>query len=155
MYYYVVPNWRTQGLLQQNSAQSLPRPKMNLLIKGWLKQRQELLVLYSQLCETNRLDPQKLELFCQTLMDYISAGHFKVFEKVAESYPDYQQKGLDPNLLEQISSTTDFSLDFNEKYTEPTGFESLLQDLSELGEHLAHRMDWEDKILGPYLKTFQ
>lgn len=140
-------------MLQQKNA-SPPRPKVDPLIKEWLKQRQDLLVLYSQLCETNCLEPEKLELFCQTLVDYISAGHFKIFEKVAEKRQHRQGNGLNKTMLENISSTTDFALDFNEKYTEPKNFEALLQDLSELGEHLAHRMDWEDQLLEPYLTVF-
>lgn len=148
------PLWRIHVLLQRNTALSPSRLKMDSSVKQWLKQRQDLLVLYGQLCETNCLEPTNLELFCQTLVDYLSAGHFTVFEKVAERCECYKEVGIDTVMLEKITSTTDFALNFNDKYTEPDDFEHLLQDLSVLGEHLAHRMDWEDQILKPYLELF-
>ncbi len=144
-------------MLHQQTFQITPSPTVDPLMKQWLKQRQDLLVLYSQLSVTKIFDtPEKenLELFCQTLVDYISIGHFKMFEKIAEFYQNYQPNaaGLDGELLNKILETTDIILDFNDKYLDLDNLSALSEDLSHLGETLAHRMDWEDGLIKAYLQ---
>jgi len=142
-------------LLQQKIIESTAKPHIDQHIKQWLLQRQTLLVLYSQVCVANKKAPEKLRAFCQTLMDYLSTGHFQMFEKIAEVdlKRNPQSKGLDSDLLSKISVTTDIALDFNDKYTEIDNLEELLLDLSHLGENLAHRMDWEDKLINSYIQA--
>ncbi len=141
-------------MLQPKRVISPLRPNIDPLIQQWLKHRQELLIQYSQACAAHHSDLESLEVFCQTLMDYLSNGHFKIFEKLAECYKVYQphSSGLDANLLEKISKTTDIALDFNDKYTNPKSLESLSEDLSCLGVSLANRMDWEDILIRDYLQ---
>lgn len=87
-------------------------------------------------------------------MDYLSSGHFRIFEKLAEYCSACQPhfSGLDANLLKKISQTTDTALDFNDKYTNPKSLETLSEDLSHLGVNLANRMDWEDALIKNYLQ---
>lgn len=131
-------------------------PKTDHSIKLWLQQRQELLVIYSQLCGIEKPSEsfEKLQVFCQNLMDYLSIGHFKMFEKLAEAHYHMSPntKGLDGSLLQKISDTTDIALDFNDKYTDSNSLEDLPEDLSLLGENLADRMDWEDKLIKTYMQ---
>lgn len=119
------------------------------LIQQWLKLRQAVLIQYSELCVTKDTEPKLLQKFCQHLMDYVSMGHFKMFEKLAEHHETNQSysKGLNKTLLLKITMTTDAVLNFNDKYTEPKSFSRLSTDLSQIGEALAHRMDWEDALI--------
>ena len=143
-------------MLRQAKMESTFVPKTDHSMKLWLKQRQELLVIYSQLCGIEQPSEsfEKLQVFCQSLMDYLSIGHFKMFEKLAEAHYHLSPhtKGLDGSILQKISDTTDIALDFNDKYTDSESLEDLSEDLSVLGENLAHRMDWEDKLINTYLK---
>lgn len=141
-------------MLQPKSTLSSARHTIDPLIQQWLKHRQELLIQYSQVCGAPHSDLEKLEVFCQTLIDYLGSEHFRLFEKLAEYYAACQPQftGLDANLLERISQTTDIALDFNDKYTNPKNLEALSEDLSHLGVNLANRMDWEDALIKNYLQ---
>jgi len=144
-------------LLQQNRELS-PWLKTDQQIEQWLKQRQAVLITYHQLCQTkistSNFKLSTLNTFCQYLMDYLSAGHFKIYETLAEAYQTSEgpNQGINDKLLEKILLTTDIALDFNDKYTEPKNLQELPEDLSTLGENLAHRMEWEDKLVNTYLK---
>ncbi len=58
------------------------------IIDKWLTERQELLVLYCKIAGFSPYDkkdhalPDQLQIqtFCQILMDYLSAGHFEVYD---------------------------------------------------------------------------
>ena len=136
-------------MLQNKRINLVDTSEINPLIQQWLKQRQSVLVHYSELCTIKNSETENLQQFCQTLMDYISTGHFKMFEKLAEVYhasqPQFQP--LDAELLNKILLTTDIALDFNDKYTDPKELDALFSDLSPLGEALANRMDWEDEYI--------
>lgn len=129
-------------------------------IEKWLKERQELLVLYHQLFEAHPNEPfvfnaETLIQFCEVLIDYISFGHFRMFEKLTEaqfSSTLYLAKNKD--LFTKILRTTLYGLDFNDKYAEHShDLNDLQANLSELGEHLANRMDWEDELINQYLQA--
>lgn len=106
---------------------------------------------------SDQLEP--LQSFCQLLIDYVSIGHFKIFEKLAEAKAQLpgKQSELDKNLLTKILRTTLLALDFNDQYENInlaqnySELPTLLEDLSKLGEQLAERMDWEDQLIQNYL----
>jgi regulator of sigma D len=148
-------------LLLQQTIDVNPWLKTDKQIEQWLIQRQILLVIYNQICQTKHSSQshsklQTLHSFCQVLMDYLSAGHFKIFEKLATAYQTdnstSQSMGISNQLLEKILTTTDVALDFNDKYTDPADLNELSKDLSTLGENLAHRMEWEDSLVNTYLQ---
>lgn len=164
-------------LLQQNRDIS-PWDQTDQLIEGWLKQRQMLLITYNQICRTNPTIEENtestsklksLQTFCQILMDYLSAGHFKVFEKLTEAYemqPELpgsnvvshkkfgiHNRGISRKIFDKILDTTHVALDFNDKYTDPNSLSELTADLSLLGEKLAHRMTYEDNLIKSYLQV--
>jgi len=151
-------------------------------IEKWLKERQALLVLYNQLLESPLLqasntDTATLTRFCEALIDYVSLGHFRVFEKIAEveaigkndignysvtdiiysqNVPKKQEDDHeDSNIIVNILRTTLQVLDFNDKYAENAGKNliDLKEDLSSLGENLADRLDWEDELVSNYLRV--
>ncbi len=129
---------------------------MDTHISQWLAQRQSTWLLCSELAHTQQkakdLTLKKITLFCQTLMDYISLGHFTVYEKLTDAALK-NNVALDKKLLEDIGHTTDAALHFNEKYSDPTHLEEWVSDLSHLAERLAHRIEWEDRLMQPYLQT--
>jgi regulator of sigma D len=122
------------------------------IIDRWLQERQDLLVLFCGLSDASTPEVQAIRLpqFCQILVDYVSAGHFEVFEQlVIEGQEFDDQAGLkeSESLFEKIQMTTDAILDFNDKYQETDDLETLKTDLSKLGEDLEARFELEDRII--------
>lgn len=130
----------------------------NELVDSWLEARRQLLVTYYHLVglkpnkETHAaLDEQALDTFCHALVDYLSAGHFSVYERIisemngdspmiaaAQIYPPLQQNTsrlmalYDGHLQQSIDddNCVDFQL-----------------ALSEVGEALEARFTLEDKLI--------
>jgi regulator of sigma D len=130
------------------------------VIDSWLEERQELLVLYCKLVGLPPFDrnehalPEQahIQKFCQILMDYLSAGHFEIYNDIAKAC---ENKGKESLALAQllypkISASTDIALSFNDKYAE-TKQDSTLPDfdteLSKLGEILEQRFEYEDELI--------
>ena len=131
------------------------RDRLDTHISQWLAQRQSTWLLCSELAhaqkKTKPVTLKKITLFCQTLMDYVSLGHFTVYEKLTYAALE-NNLPLDKQLLEDIGSTTDDVLHFNEKYTDPDQLDTWVEDLSHLAERLAHRIEWEDRLMQPYFQ---
>ena len=93
--------------------------------------------------------PKILKL-CQVLVDYVSAGHFEVYEQLIQegkSFDDTEGLKKAAELYQVIDSTTEPLLDFNDKYQEIDDLESLVKDLSDMGETLASRFESEDEMI--------
>jgi regulator of sigma D len=130
------------------------------VIDKWLNERQDLIVLYCKMAGFSPYDkkdhslpePEQIQTFCQLLMDYLSAGHFEIYDDIAKACekkgPESQQ--LANAIYPRISSTTDVALDFNDKY-EAVSQEDLLKDfdndLSVIGEALEARFALEDELI--------
>ncbi|MDM7859067.1 sigma D regulator [Alteromonas sp. ASW11-36] len=130
---------------------------INTTIDTWLNERQQLLIEY---CAIAGLSGNKLESaqslptgndvtqFCEIMMDYVSAGHFEIFDIMASEDPAGEElrNALYPSILE----TTDLALAFNDRYADvdtidaPAEFESMV---AKLGENLAIRFELEDKLI--------
>ena len=126
----------------------------------WLNNRQQLLVLLYRLLKVHpfvdehlETDHDSLQTFCQNLIDYVSAGHFEIFEKIAEASEYSDNSGLDRDLLVSILRTTVTAMDFSSKYEKVVDTQDLKQDLSKLGEALARRMDLEDELIQTYVRA--
>jgi len=129
------------------------------IINHWLEERQELVVAYCSLSGVNQFSADcsqslnKLSAFCQLLIDYISAGHFEVYDQLAreaEAFND-QNLSLINTLLPQITETTDTALNFHETYdTEEHCLQALSRlksELSVLGEAISLRFNLEDQLI--------
>ncbi len=134
--------------------------RVDKIIDNWLTERQELLILLYRLLKVHPFDDEHLESdveilqnFCQILIDYVSAGHFEIFEKIAKASEYTNNSGLNRNLLVDILRTTVIAMDFCSKYEENHDYIELKKDLSKLGEALAKRMDLEDELIQTYLKA--
>ncbi|WKE65170.1 sigma D regulator [Gallaecimonas kandeliae] len=129
------------------------------VIDRWLATRQQLLVSYCKLAAHSSPnghsplpDASQLESFCAILLDYVSAGHFEIFEQVVSRCEKRggESLALANRLYPMITDTTQVVLDFNDKYLDIKDEEQLLgldKDLSTLGEALEQRFELEDKLI--------
>ena len=94
-----------------------------------------------------------IEDFCESLMDYISTGHFEIYEKLLhDSTAELEaNRKLLEDIYHSIESTTDLALSFNEKYKDELVHSSeddnLPRDLIELDNALTIRFALEDQLL--------
>ncbi|WP_087026703.1 sigma D regulator [Thaumasiovibrio subtropicus] len=130
------------------------------VIDQWLLNRQQLLTDYCKLVglppyeQAARQLPSssQLELFCGQLVDYISAGHFKIYNMVMDRWNQTGFKAT-PEMTytyEQIMATTDPLLNFNDKYAEVSEddpLEDFDPDISAMGEMMEKRFDFEDQLI--------
>ena len=125
-------------------------------IERWLEERRELLAKYCELTEIIDVDEnaiahaEQLEVFCELMVDYVSVGHFEIFDqlhKEGQLFEDSSGLDKEPNLLEKIQSTTEYVLDFNDKYLSSNDLDALIIDLASLGETLAQRFALEDTLI--------
>lgn len=129
---------------------------VSLIIDRWLQQRQEMLVRYCALSgiedfdEEDPLQSEQIRQLCQLMMDYMSAGHFEVYEQLIREGKEFGDKRAlhgAQALYEKVVATTDALLDFNDKYQETDDLSSLPDDLSTLGVQLETRFEAEDGMI--------
>jgi len=128
------------------------------LIDRWLKERQELLVHYcdlsgeSDFSQTEALR-EKFVRLCEVLVDYVSAGHFEIYEQLIQEAREFNDGGLElaAKLYPRIAQTTETALNFNDRLDGKSLTESdvkaLFAELSELGEILESRFEMEDYLI--------
>ncbi len=132
----------------------------NTLIDHWLNNRRKLLINYCQIAgippyeSTEKSLPaaRTIKEFCALLVDYVSEGHFEVYDRVVTACEKngVTSQSVAQNLVPRISETTDSALDFNDKYTESVDDKILYQldkDLSSLGHAMETRFELEDRLL--------
>jgi len=133
-----------------------------IAIDNWLEERQQLIVAYCKLAalppfdkgQSTRKLPFESEIleFCQILMDYLSAGHFEVYDQIVSqcSVNGSSGKALAERLYPQIATSTDIALEFNDRYADHA-VESRVSEfdleLSKLGQALMQRFDLEDELI--------
>lgn len=126
------------------------------IIDNWLDSRQQLISFFVSLPQQHVQDAlnNKIQEFCQLMMDYISSGHFEVYEQLLKQGSEFNDGSLEKAqaLFPNIQDSTDTALDFNDAYSGFTG--QTLQDmyeltcqLSSLGETLEERFALEDKLI--------
>jgi len=125
------------------------------IIDKWLEERQQLLVDYCALSDNvedldNATCGIAVKNICQILVDYVSAGHFEVYNQLINEAKELEdESGLRSaaELFKTIDSTTGEILDFNDKYEEIDDLDGIETDLSKLGETLAVRFESEDRMI--------
>jgi len=128
------------------------------LIDRWLKERQELLVRYCDLStetdfsQTEMLRDKFVRL-CEVLVDYVSAGHFEVYEQLIQEAREFNDGGLElaAKVYPRIEETTGVALNFNDRVdgrllTE-ADVKELFAEMSKLGEVLESRFEMEDFLI--------
>lgn len=143
----------------ESAQQNERRASANRLQESLVTERTEMLVLF---CRVAGLEPfhdaakretaaSALQQFCQVMVDYIAAGHFSLYERIANGNERRKAiSDLAERLYPRIARTTEVALDFNDKYDCGDHCEisdDLGDDLSRLGEELAVRVELEDQLL--------
>jgi|SwirhirootsSR3_FD_contig_71_2433991_length_661_multi_2_in_0_out_0_1 regulator of sigma D len=128
------------------------------LIERWLVERQKVIVQFCALsgvhglaASGNTATRNRLQKFCQLLLDYVSAGHFEIYYELVREAEAFQDGSVEvaKALIPTLNETTAKALDFNDKYAEADASQIawLAKDLSLLGEILEDRFDGEDKLI--------
>jgi len=129
------------------------------LIDQWLGERRELVSRYYQLADEPSLRvyspalARELRRLCQVLMDYVSAGHFEVYDQLAKEAQAFGDGGeaLLEELLPHIQDSTDVALDFNDAFENDALIEqswhSVPAKLERLAPALANRFKLEDRLI--------
>ncbi len=98
--------------------------------------------------------PEKIQRFCESLIDYTAAAHFQLYQYFDEKRERRRAViEVAEKAFPKISECTDSILEFNDKYEslEPLKDDSkiavLRDDLSFLGETLADRIELEDQVI--------
>lgn len=132
---------------------------VHTLLERWLEERQELIILMCDLSSQEGLvaydmpSSARIQRFCQVLMDYISAGHFEVYQRLQQEAEEFRDEAsmAARALYPRIESTTSAALRFNDLYDTDEHCEELIgnlrQELSELGELLEERFQMEDRLI--------
>ena len=123
------------------------------VVDRWLMDRQALLVSFCELAGINKQseslpDADEIANFCSALLDYLSAGHFEVFDFLVED--DDEGLDLKDKLYPKLTKTTDAALAFNDTFAQAVtpdqaaGFDAAL---AQLGETLEERFALEDELI--------
>lgn len=127
-------------------------------IDNWLNERQDLLVQY---CKIAGLPPferdhtampakETIESFCEILMDYLSAGHFEVYDLITEESDNEASAQISQEIYPKLKASTDIALSFNDTYAEVSPSQDLSdfdQHLSRLGQTMEERFALEDRLI--------
>ncbi|WP_372988139.1 sigma D regulator [Marinobacter sp.] len=128
------------------------------LIDRWLKERQELLVHYCDLSGENDFSQtealtEKFVRLCEVLVDYVSAGHFEIYEQLIQEAREFNDGGLElaAKVYPRIEQTAEIALNFNDRLNGQSLSEAqireLFDELSQLGEVLENRFEMEDFLI--------
>ncbi|MBM69577.1 MAG: Rsd/AlgQ family anti-sigma factor [Haliea sp.] len=126
------------------------------LLTTWLAERRAVLARYTALVVASDDVPgsaaitQRQRDLCELLVDYVSAGHFEVYNELLHEAEAFGDTGaaLATALIAEIADTTDVILAYEEKYGSGDQYpETMLRDLSALGELLESRFVLEDRLI--------
>lgn len=124
--------------------------QVDALVRRWLQERQQLIVQMMALSQQPE-DEAGLQRFCETLMDYVSAGHFEIYDELlAEAELEDSPHLSDGRaLLQRLTPTTDAAIRFNDIFDGPDGDDMvhLPHELSQLGMALESRFEIEDRMI--------
>ncbi len=142
------------------NIQSIPERwgGINSLIGNWLGERQDLIARYVGLTELaaqltpNQALQTQLDAFCEVLVDYVSAGHFEVYEQLMWEAEHFEDDGLRlaNATIPRITATTNVALDFNDNFQHApclSLLDELPRALSALGQTLETRFELEDMLI--------
>ena len=132
------------------------------VIDHWLETRQLLIVEY---CKLASLQPcsakatmaslptsNELQIFCQHLVDYISEGHFRIYDMVMDKWRSTGFEATEEinQTYGKIVLTTEPLLNFTDTYAsinEQEALETFDEDLSKTGEIIEVRFEVEDHLI--------
>ena len=136
----------------------------NKLVDRWLHVRKHLLVAYYNLVGLKpgkesfmRLNEKALDDFCQSLVDYLSDGHFNIYERIIREMegttPYLAASKLYPLLEANTQQIMDYYDSTLENAIDHDNYLEFQQALSDLGEALEERFTLEDRLIALVLNN--
>jgi len=130
----------------------------NKLVDRWLHVRKHLLVAYYNLVGIKpgkesfmRLNEKALDDFCQSLVDYLSDGHFNIYERIIREMegttPYLAASKLYPLLEANTQQIMDYYDSTLENAIDHDNYLEFQQALSDIGEALEARFALEDSLI--------
>ena len=130
----------------------------NKLVDRWLHVRKQLLVAYYNLVGIKpgkesymRLNEKALDNFCQSLVDYLSDGHFNIYERIIREMEGTHPYLAATKLYPQLEANTQQIMDYYDSTLENAidhdNYLEFQQALSDLGEALEARFTLEDTLI--------
>lgn len=138
------------GLHGFNSATQKVDPRY-AWINEMIEARQKLMKLYVELAEGD-VNEVTLSNFCDTLIDYLSHGHFDLYPKILELVENASGRSLSiaSRAMPAIENTSDYLMRFNDIYAlEPDeiAMKELPGNLVEIKRCLQSRFRNEDRLI--------
>jgi len=136
------------------------RTRSRDVIQKLVEARTEMLSLYGKLAENHPFQKQEdlknignlLQKFCNSLIDYTAEAHFHLYKHFADNAERRAAvKNVAEEIYARIAEITQSIVDFNDKYSASNVSPNALEnDLSQLGEILADRIELEDKLINAF-----
>lgn len=124
------------------------------LIDRWLRARYELVTAFASLHDTAQggaSEKNEVQRFCQNLVDYVSAGHFEVYEQLnseAKAFGDVRGLELAEQIYPRLQEITEAALAFNDRCDSGDCTAAVLSgELTHLGQCLHERFELEDCLI--------
>ena len=144
--------------MAETTRSGLDRRSQSLAdVEALVTTRSEALTLYSGLAAHRPFSDNvefetELKQFCEALIDYTASAHFQLYQHLAENKERRQAMlTVADSAYPKIAETTDYILDFNDSYGDEDSVKKKMgqveQDLSQLGEILADRIQYEDEVI--------
>ncbi|MCU5771588.1 sigma D regulator [Erwiniaceae bacterium BAC15a-03b] len=130
----------------------------NELVDLWLNARRQLLAAYYQLVgikpnkdSLTALDDAALDNFCQRLVDYLSTGHFSIYERIINELQGDSPLLAASQIYPALQSNTEQIMNYYDTHLETAIDDDncleFQQALSGVGEALEARFTLEDRLI--------
>jgi len=126
---------------------------VNQLIDRWLEERKALASAYDRLQQEIlplAVTQRGLQGFCELLMDYLSGGHFELYENLiaeAKAFNDTRAVELGGQIYPRLQAITEAALAFNDRYDNGDSRDTFSTELKNLGALLHERFELEDCLI--------
>lgn len=128
---------------------------VNELVDRWLRERHELVLAHKGLIDAAQLPASNsfaVQRYCQVLLDYLSAGHFEVYELLtseAKAHDDARALQLAQQIYPRLEVITREALAFNDLCDNGDCRDdvSMAEKLQRLGTMLLERFELEDCLI--------
>lgn len=126
------------------------------MIHELVNARAQMLTLFTELACVKPFSnedpvPELLQEFCEVLVDYTATAHFQLYRFFEEKQERRDAvRHVAEEIYPVISRSTQAIVDFNDRYDaskKRLELDHLEDDLSQLGEMLAERIEMEDRLI--------
>lgn len=134
------------------------KPTHKDIISQWMETRQDLIIYLEKISglhpypnEHIPINPESIEYLRQLCTDYLSLGHFRVFEHISAEYDKINPgQGIDGEYLSILEALTQRALDLSDDLVSVSSTQTPAK-LGELWKNLEMRFEIEDQLRALYL----